>query len=113
MTWANSSSTAIGVFFNEELELQEIWSIPHSVVSEAKYVARTNSRFVLTALQPSSNPLCSNFSVAAFSETVRTFASSNPSGVVASISIVTFRVTPGVAPSGPRTSSASFLKSDA
>ena len=61
----------------------------------------------------SSNPLCSNLSVAAFSETVRTFASSNPSGAVASISIVTFSVTPGVAPSGPRTSSASFLKSDA
>ena len=36
--------------------------------------------------QPSSNPLCSNFSVVGFSETVRTFASSNPSGVVASIS---------------------------
>jgi len=61
--------------------------------------------------QLSSNPLCSNFSVAAFSETVRTFESSNPSGAVASISIVTFNVTPGVAPSGPSTSSASFLKS--
>jgi hypothetical protein len=51
---------------------------------------------------PSSNPLCSNFRVEAFSETVRTFASSNPSGAVASISIVTFSVTPGVAPSGPK-----------
>ncbi len=61
----------------------------------------------------SSNPLCSNFSVAAFSDTVLTFASLKPSGAVASISIVTFRVTPGVAPSGPSTSSASFLKSDA
>lgn len=62
---------------------------------------------------PSSNPLCSNFSVAAFSETVRTFASSNPVGAVASTSIVTLSVTPGVAPSGPRISSASFLKSEA
>lgn len=61
----------------------------------------------------SSNPRCSNLSVNAFSETVRTFASSKPSGAVASISIVTFSVTPGVAPRGPRISSASFLKSDA
>ena len=61
----------------------------------------------------SSNPLCSNLSVVAFSETVRTFASSNPSGDVASTSIVTFNVTPGVAARGPRTSSATFLKSDA
>jgi len=39
----------LAVFFNEDLELQEIWSVPHTVVSKAKYVARTNStRFVLT-----------------------------------------------------------------
>jgi hypothetical protein len=50
--------------------------------------------------QLSSHPLSSNFSVAAFSETVRTFASSNPPVVLASISIVTFRVTPGVARAG-------------
>ena len=47
-------------------------------------------------------------SVAAFSDTVRTFASSNPSGLLASISRVTVRVTPGAAASGPRTSSKTF-----
>ncbi len=37
------------VFFNEDLELQEIWQIPYEVVKEASFVARTNStRFVLT-----------------------------------------------------------------
>lgn len=39
----------LAVFFNEYLELSEIWSIPHGVVSEARFVARTNStRFVVT-----------------------------------------------------------------
>ena len=39
----------LAVFFNEDLELQEIWSIPCEVVREAAFVARTNStRFVLT-----------------------------------------------------------------
>lgn len=39
----------LAVFFNEDLDLQEIWSIPCSVVKEAEYIARTNStRFVLT-----------------------------------------------------------------
>ena len=41
--------TLLAVFFNGDLKLREIWSIPHTVVSEAKYVPRTNStRFVLT-----------------------------------------------------------------
>jgi hypothetical protein len=39
----------LAVFFNEELELQEIWHIPCEMVKEASFVARTNStRFVLT-----------------------------------------------------------------
>jgi hypothetical protein len=39
----------LAVFFNEDLDLQEIWSIPYEVVKEASFVARTNStRFVLT-----------------------------------------------------------------
>lgn len=37
------------MFFNEDLDLQEIWSIPCEVVEEAAFVTRTNStRFVLT-----------------------------------------------------------------
>ena len=40
--------TLLAVIFNEDLEVLEIWSIPHAVVSEA-LVPRTNStRFVLT-----------------------------------------------------------------
>lgn len=40
----------LAVFFNEELDLLEIWKIPCEVVAEASFVARTNStRFVLTA----------------------------------------------------------------
>jgi hypothetical protein len=39
----------LAVFFNEDLDVQEIWSIPCEVVKEASFVARTNStRFVLT-----------------------------------------------------------------
>lgn len=39
----------LAVFFNEDLDLQEIWSIPCEVVEEAAFVVRTNStRFVLT-----------------------------------------------------------------
>lgn len=39
----------LAVYFNENLELQEIWSIPQAVVKEAEFIARTNStRFVLT-----------------------------------------------------------------
>lgn len=39
----------LAVYFDENLELQEIWSIPHAVVTEAEFIARTNStRFVLT-----------------------------------------------------------------
>ncbi len=39
----------LAVFFNEDLELQEIWQIPCEMVQEASFVARTNStRFVLT-----------------------------------------------------------------
>jgi len=39
----------LAVFFNEDLDVQEIWSIPCDVVREASFVARTNStRFVLT-----------------------------------------------------------------
>lgn len=39
----------LAVFFNEDLDLQEIWSIPCEVVREAAFVQRTNStRFVLT-----------------------------------------------------------------
>jgi len=39
----------LAVFFNEDLDLQEIWSIPCEVVQEASFVAHTNStRFVLT-----------------------------------------------------------------
>lgn len=37
------------MFFNEDLDLQEIWRIPCEVVEEAAFVARTNSTpFVLT-----------------------------------------------------------------
>jgi len=68
-------------------------------------------RSTVASRHPSSKPLCSNFSVVAFSDTVRIFASSNPPSAVASISIVTLRVTPAVVPSGPRTSAESFLKS--
>lgn len=39
----------LAVFFNEDLELQEIWKVPCEVVGEASFVARTNStRFVMT-----------------------------------------------------------------
>jgi hypothetical protein len=39
----------LAVFFDEDLDVEEIWSIPCEVVKEAAYVARTNStRFVLT-----------------------------------------------------------------
>jgi len=39
----------LAVYFNEDLDVQEIWSIPHEVVKEAEFIARTNStRFVLT-----------------------------------------------------------------
>jgi len=39
----------LAVFFNEDLDLEEIWHVPHEVVTEASFVARTNStRFVLT-----------------------------------------------------------------
>jgi|ERR1039458_8194640 hypothetical protein len=39
----------LAVFFDEDLNVQEIWSIPCEVVKEASFVARTNStRFVLT-----------------------------------------------------------------
>jgi hypothetical protein len=39
----------LAVFFNEDLDLQEIWSIPCEVVGEAEFIARTNStRFVLS-----------------------------------------------------------------
>jgi hypothetical protein len=39
----------LAVFFDEELTLSEIWSIPKEVVAEAAFVERTNStRFVLT-----------------------------------------------------------------
>jgi hypothetical protein len=39
----------LAVFFNEDLELQEIWKVPCEVVCEARFVARTNStRFVMT-----------------------------------------------------------------
>ena len=39
----------LAVFFNEDLDVDEIWSIPCEVVKEASFVARTNStRFVLT-----------------------------------------------------------------
>lgn len=39
----------LAVFFNEDLDLQEIWHVPHKVVTEASFVVRTNStRFVLT-----------------------------------------------------------------
>ena len=39
----------LAVYFDEDLNLLEIWQIPHEVVAEAPFVARTNStRFVLT-----------------------------------------------------------------
>lgn len=39
----------LAVFFDENLDLLEVWSIPHEVVAEAPFVERTNStRFVLT-----------------------------------------------------------------
>jgi hypothetical protein len=39
----------LAVFFDEDLNVEEIWSIPCEVVNEASFVARTNStRFVLT-----------------------------------------------------------------
>jgi hypothetical protein len=39
----------LAVFFDEDLDVQEIWSIPCEVVREASFVARTNlTRFVLT-----------------------------------------------------------------
>jgi hypothetical protein len=39
----------LAVYFDENLELKEIWSVPHAVVSEAEFIARANStRFVLT-----------------------------------------------------------------
>lgn len=39
----------LAVFFDEDLDVEEIWSIPYEVVKEASFVARTNStRFVLT-----------------------------------------------------------------
>lgn len=39
----------LALFFNEDLDLVEMWSIPCEVVQEAAYVERTNStRFVLT-----------------------------------------------------------------
>ena len=45
----NPFDVLLAVFFNEDLDVQEIWSIPCEVVKEAPFVARTNStRFVLT-----------------------------------------------------------------
>lgn len=45
----NPFDVLLAVFFNEDLDVQEIWSIPCEVVKEASFVARTNStRFVLT-----------------------------------------------------------------
>jgi len=39
----------LAVFFDEDLNVEEIWSVPCEVVKEAAFVARTNStRFVLT-----------------------------------------------------------------
>jgi hypothetical protein len=39
----------LAVFFDENLDLEGIWWVPHEVVKEASFVARTNStRFVLT-----------------------------------------------------------------
>ena len=86
--------------------LRSVYRSPTSANSRFEFECPAGAR-----LQLSSNPLCSNLSVAAFSATVRTFESSKPLGAVASISTVTVNVTSGVAPSGPRTSSASFLKS--
>ena len=45
----NPFDTLLAVFFNEELDVEEIWSIPCEVVREAPFVKRTNStRFTLT-----------------------------------------------------------------
>jgi hypothetical protein len=63
--------------------------------------------------QPSSNPVCSNLSVAAFSDTVRILASSKPADDSASISTRTVSRTPETAANGARTSSARVLKSSA
>jgi hypothetical protein len=39
----------LAVYFDENLDLQEIWSVPQAVVKEAEFIARTNStRFVLS-----------------------------------------------------------------
>lgn len=38
----------LAVFFDEDLDVREIWSVPCDVVRQAEYIARTNStRFVL------------------------------------------------------------------
>jgi hypothetical protein len=45
----NPFDVLLAVFFDEDLDLKEIWSVPCDVVREAEYIARTNStRFVLT-----------------------------------------------------------------
>lgn len=71
-------------------ENQTSWTFRRdSVNSGSDHFRAANSELVRLDAYDCSKPLCSNLSVVAFSETVRTFVSSNPSGAVASTSTVT------------------------
>ena len=88
--------------------------------SECKFKSQQNHTALLTLtasraarLHATYGPVSAHASSIRTAAAVRTFASSNLTGAVASILIVTITFTPSVELSGVSTSSTSFLKSEA